>query len=510
LKGKTWGFIGVRLSNGPHYHRVQIADAVVIAKYLGSTLLLPTIKDGHKEPNGQFEKIYDTSNFITSLQNIVRVVGRLPDDMTSVSPELIHVPYRVTGDYIDEHIRPIFNQKVVIILDSVLPDVNLKEKEGENAEHDAVRCLVMYKALRFHSQLIKLGSRILNRVREAGEMSDGRFIAVDLRVDLLQRKGCNSNISELNKFKSKCVNALEFGQFLKELGFPTNTAIYLTQSRWHPTLDALRKLFPNVYTKEYSMPFNEERQILYTGKTQFEKALDFYICSESDIFIPSIPGMFYSIVAGERISLGKTQMFVPNLKTFQDGDLVLKWDADRAKPGRHSKFDAIWSGPYMVTGCKSSNAFQLSTLDGEELSIPAGDPVESPNCCIYLPPRVDIDKQENMEIKETQNLIFIASPIALAHGNGARHRLSTQETVRLGARKWRTTQTVDTGNGAPLAHGNGARHRMSTQETVRLGARKWRTTQTVDTGNGAPLAHGRGFRHTHGCAYGAPSGGATF
>ncbi|KAH9291919.1 hypothetical protein KI387_042893, partial [Taxus chinensis] len=23
-------------------------------------------------------------------------------------------------------------------------------------------------------------------------------------------------------------------------------------------------------------------------------------------------------------------------RTFQEGDLVLKWDADRAKPGRHS------------------------------------------------------------------------------------------------------------------------------------------------------------------------------
>ncbi|XP_057852344.1 protein MANNAN SYNTHESIS-RELATED 1 isoform X1 [Cryptomeria japonica] len=314
LKGKTWGYIGVTLSNGAHYHRVQIADAVVIAKYLGATLLLPTIKDGYKEPNGQFEKIYDINNFIISLQNIVRVVGRLPDDMTSASPELIHVPYKVTLDYIDKHIRPIFNQKPVIFLDSFPQSVNSKENEGEDAGLDAVRCLVMYKALRFHSQLIKLGGRILNRMREAGDMSDGRFIAVDLRVGVLQRKGCNSNISESNKLKSKCVNPLEFGQFLKELGFPTNTAIYLTQSRWDPTLDPLRELFPNIYTKEYSMPFNEERQILYTGKTQFEKALDFYICSQSDIFIPVIPGMFYSVVAGERIALGKTQILVPNLK----------------------------------------------------------------------------------------------------------------------------------------------------------------------------------------------------
>lgn len=314
LKGKTWGFIGVRLSNGPHYHRVQIADAVVMAKYMGATLLLPTIKDGHKEPNGQFEKIYDTSNFITSLQNIVRVVGRLPDDMSSVAPTPLTIPYRVTPDYIDEHVRPIFNQKVVIILESFTPNVNSKEKERENAELEAVRCLVMYKALRFHSQLIKLGGRILNRMREAGEMADGHFIALDLRVDLLQRKGCNGNISELNISKSKCVSTVEVGKFLKELGFPAYTAIYLTQSRWDPSLDPLREYFPNVYTKEYSMPFNEERQILYSGKTQFEKALDFYICSQSDIFVPAIPGMFYSTVAGERIALGKTQILVPNIK----------------------------------------------------------------------------------------------------------------------------------------------------------------------------------------------------
>ncbi|KAH9291094.1 hypothetical protein KI387_044665, partial [Taxus chinensis] len=39
-------------------------------------------------------------------------------------------------------------------------------------------------------------------------------------------------------------------------------------------------------------------------------------------------------------------------RILQIGDLVLKWDADRAKPGKHSKFDAIWSGPYMIIECK--------------------------------------------------------------------------------------------------------------------------------------------------------------
>lgn len=42
---------------------------------------------------------------------------------------------------------------------------------------------------------------------------------------------------------------------------------------------------------------------------------------------------------------------------FREGDLVLKWDVDRAKLGRNSKFNAMWSGPYVITSCKEANFF---------------------------------------------------------------------------------------------------------------------------------------------------------
>ena len=45
------------------------------------------------------------------------------------------------------------------------------------------------------------------------------------------------------------------------------------------------------------------------------------------------------------------------VRIFREGDLVLKWDADREKLGRHSKFDALWSGPYLINSCKQANAF---------------------------------------------------------------------------------------------------------------------------------------------------------
>lgn len=311
-QGKTWGYVMVRLSNGPHYHRSQVADAVIVARYLGATLLLPTIKEAAKEPNGDFDKIYEVNNFILSLKDVVRVVGRAPDDVRSLIPTLVKVPYKVTPEYIEENVQSIFKQNFVIQLISVfstLPSSSIKESSIE--EVHAIRCLVTYTALRFHSQVQKLGERVISRVREAGELAGGRFIAVDMRVDVLKQKGCGQSEKSINK---KCFTAYDVGTFLRKLGFSANTAIYLTQSRWDQRLDPLRDIFPNVYTKEYSMPFNEEKQIIYSGNTQFEKAIDFYICTHSDVFVPAISGIFYVSVAGERISGGKTQIFVPMAK----------------------------------------------------------------------------------------------------------------------------------------------------------------------------------------------------
>jgi hypothetical protein len=47
---KPWGYVMVTCSHGPHYHRAQISDAVVVAQLLGATLVLPLIKEAHREP----------------------------------------------------------------------------------------------------------------------------------------------------------------------------------------------------------------------------------------------------------------------------------------------------------------------------------------------------------------------------------------------------------------------------------------------------------------------------
>ena len=56
-------------------------------------------------------------------------------------------------------------------------------------------------------------------------------------------------------------------------------------------------------------------------------------------------------------------------KVFKEGDLVLKWDENRVKLGRHSKFDTIWSGPYTIINYKEANSFKLCKPNGDFLPI---------------------------------------------------------------------------------------------------------------------------------------------
>lgn len=63
------------------------------------------------------------------------------------------------------------------------------------------------------------------------------------------------------------------------------------------------------------MPVDKKGKFLDSDSSEFEKVIDFYVCSQSDVFVPAISGLFYSNVAGKRIATGKTEILVPaNIK----------------------------------------------------------------------------------------------------------------------------------------------------------------------------------------------------
>ena len=50
---------------------------------------------------------------------------------------------------------------------------------------------------------------------------------------------------------------------------------------------------------------------------------------------------------------------------FQIGDLVLKWDALKEKKGNHGKFDAFWTGPFIISQIQGNNTFIQKNMGGE-------------------------------------------------------------------------------------------------------------------------------------------------
>lgn len=60
------------------------------------------------------------------------------------------------------------------------------------------------------------------------------------------------------------------------------------------------------------LPADKNKKFLNSESSDIEKVIDFYICSQSDVFVPATSGLFYTSVAGMRIASGRTQIVVPS------------------------------------------------------------------------------------------------------------------------------------------------------------------------------------------------------
>lgn len=189
---RSVGFVQFRLSNGPHYHVAQVADAIVVAKYLGATLVLPEIKGSSMHENSKFEEIYDADKFIYSLRDVVKVARQLPTDRIAKRTVVIKIPHRVTEEYIAEKVEPLFRRTRSIMLSIFYPSIDMKIKEGSNPVIESVRCFGMYGVLEFHPDIKRVGDKMLKKLHDAEDGSLRHFVAIDLRMDILLEKGCEN------------------------------------------------------------------------------------------------------------------------------------------------------------------------------------------------------------------------------------------------------------------------------------------------------------------------------
>ncbi|KAL6507828.1 hypothetical protein OROGR_024023 [Orobanche gracilis] len=65
------------------------------------------------------------------------------------------------------------------------------------------------------------------------------------------------------------------------------------------------------------MPADEKAKFMDLKSHGYEKYIDFYMCTQGDVFVPAFPSRFSSSVVAKRIGLGKTQIFLPANETSE-------------------------------------------------------------------------------------------------------------------------------------------------------------------------------------------------
>ncbi|CAN4127641.1 unnamed protein product [Withania somnifera] len=315
------GYLLIATSGGLNQQRTGITDAVVVARILNATLVIPEL-DHHSfwKDESDFSDIFDVGWFISYLAKDVTIVKRVPEKfMMSMEkpPYTMRVPRKSEREYYLEQVLPVLLRRQVLQLTKF--DYRLASDLDE--ELQKLRCRVNYHALRFTKPIRNLGQKLVLHMRKM----DKRFIAVHLRFepDMLAFSGCyygggdkeRYELGEIRKrwdtlpelspdeerIRGKCpLTPHEVGLMLWALGFKNDTYIY-----------PLRELFPNFYTKE--MLAGEELQPFLPYSSRLA-AIDYIVCDGSDVFVTNNNGNMAKILAGRRRYMGHKRTIRPNAK----------------------------------------------------------------------------------------------------------------------------------------------------------------------------------------------------
>ncbi|XP_058104436.1 O-fucosyltransferase 29 [Magnolia sinica] len=334
-ESKSNGYLLIATSGGLNQQRTGITDAVVVARILNATLVVPQLDhDSFWKDDSEFVNIFDVEWFISYLSKDVTIVKRIPDKvMRSMEkpPYTMRVPRKSTPEFYLDQVLPILLRRQALQLTKF--DYRLTSSLDE--ELQKLRCRVNYHAIRFTKPIRALGQKLVKRMRRMSS----RFIAVHLRFepDMLAFSGCyyGGGEKERNELgairkrwatlpdlspdgerkRGKCVlTPHEVGLMLRALGFGKDSYIYVASGEIYggeETLQPLRDLFPNFYTKE--MLADQELKPFLSFSSRLA-AIDYIVCDESDVFATNNNGNMAKILAGRRRYMGHKRTIRPNAK----------------------------------------------------------------------------------------------------------------------------------------------------------------------------------------------------
>ncbi|RLM99656.1 uncharacterized protein C2845_PM06G12510 [Panicum miliaceum] len=332
VPGESDRYMTVRSNGGLNQMRTGICDMVAVARLVNATLVIPQLdKRSFWQDTSTFKDIFDQPHFIKALEGDVHVVDDLPESLQSAPRARKHFTSWSGASYYEEVKELWKNQKVVHIPKS---DSRLANN-GLPIDIQRLRCRCLYQALRFSDPIEDLGKKLVDRLRYRG-----KFIALHLRYekDMLAFTGCTYGLSDseaneltimrerTSHWKLKDINSTEqrsegncpltpneVGIFLRAMGYPESTWIYLAAGEIYggdKYISKLRSYFPNLVNKEI-LATKEELEKFNNHASQVA-ALDYIISVESDVFVPSHSGNMAKAVEGHRRFLGHRKTITPD------------------------------------------------------------------------------------------------------------------------------------------------------------------------------------------------------
>ncbi|XP_068645628.1 O-fucosyltransferase 16 [Aristolochia californica] len=353
-------YLMIATSGGLNQQRTGITDAVVAARILNATLVVPKLdqKSFWKDAS-DFEEIFDVDWFISFLSNDVKIIKQVPRKGGKIMGFYnMRVPRKCTQRCYQNRVLPVLLKKHVVQLSKF--DYRLANKLETDLQK--LRCRVNYHALKFTNPINEMGKKLTQRMRDKSRL----FIALHLRFepDMLAFSGCyygggekertelgairrrwktlHTPIPEKERRHGKCpLTPEEVGLMLRALGFGKDVHIYVASGEVYggeATLAPLKALFPNFYSKETLA--SKEELMLFSSFSSRMAALDFIVCDESDVFVTNNNGNMARMLAGRRRYFGHKRTIRPNAKKLYSlfmNRSNMTWEAFTSKVRTYQK-----------------------------------------------------------------------------------------------------------------------------------------------------------------------------
>ncbi|XP_061356582.1 O-fucosyltransferase 6-like [Gastrolobium bilobum] len=327
-------YLMIETSGGLNQQRTGITDAVVAARILNATLVVPKLdQKSFWKDSSNFSEIFDVNWFISYLSKDVKIIRQLPrKGGKTLSPYNMRVPRKCNERCYIIRILPVLLKKHAVQLNKF--DYRLANRL--DTEYQKLRCRVNYHALRFTNPILAMGQQLVHRMR----MRSKHYIALHLRFepDMLAFSGCaygggekeqkelrairrrwktlHGSNPDKQRRQGKCpLTPEEVGLMLRALGYGSDVHIYVASGEVYggeETLAPLKALFPNFHSKD-TISTKEELEPFSSFSSRMA-ALDFIVCDESDVFVTNNNGNMAKILAGRRRYFGHKPTIRPNAK----------------------------------------------------------------------------------------------------------------------------------------------------------------------------------------------------